>query len=101
MDNKLHIKAICGRNIKVDADWYGYGDEIDCYLTPAQFKDYIEGFLEYDIIMDKDSSPKSIDIEVEYKIVEEKTEEVVKDEQVSKPRTGERKPVSKGTKKVG
>lgn len=32
---------------------------------------------------------------------ENKQEEVVKDEQVSKPRTGERKPVSKGTKKVG
>ena len=99
--DKLHIRAIAGRNIKVDADWYEYGDKMDCYLTPEQFKDYVAGFLEYEIITKEDNSPKSIDIEVEYKIVEEKKEEVVKDEQVSKPRTGERKPVSKGTKKVG
>ena len=97
MDKKLHIKATAGRNIKVDTEWYEYGDELDCYLTPAQFKDYVQGFIDYEIIMDDDNKSKSID--VEFKVVEEK--EVVKDEQVSKPRTGERKSVSKGTKKVG
>lgn len=97
MDKKLHIKAVAGRNIKVDAQWYGYGDKMDCYLTPAQFKDYVEGFLEYDIVMDDDSSPKSID--VEYKIIENK-EEVVKDEQVSEPSISKRNTASKGPKKV-
>lgn len=97
MDKKLHIKATAGRNIKVDTDWYEYGDELDCYLTPAQFKDYVQGFIDYEIIMDDDNKSKSID--VEFKVVEEK--EVVKDEQVSRPNNSEKRTVSKGTKKVG
>lgn len=98
MDNKLHIKATAGRNIKVDTEWYEYGDELDCYLTPAQFKDYVQGFIDYEIIMDDDNKSKSID--VEFKVVEEK-KEVVKDEQVSKPNRSEIKSSSKGSKKVG
>lgn len=98
MDKKLHIKATAGRNIKVDTEWYEYGDELDCYLTPAQFKDYVQGFLDYEIIMDEDNKSKSID--VEFKVVENK-EEVVKDEQVSKPSISEKRAVGKGTKKVG
>lgn len=98
MDNKLHIKATAGRNIKVDTEWYEYGDELDCYLTPAQFKDYVQGFLDYEIIMDDDNKSKSID--VEFKVVENK-EEVVNDEQVSKPNNSEKRVVGKGTKKVG
>ena len=97
MDKKLHIKANAGRNIKVDTEWYEYGDELDCYLTPAQFKDYVQGFIDYEIIMDDDNKSKSID--VEFKVVEEK--EVVKDEQVSRPNNSEKRTVSKGTKKVG
>lgn len=97
MDKKLHIKATAGRNIKVDTDWYEYGDELDCYLTPAQFKDYVQGFIDYEIIMDDDNKSKSID--VEFKVVEEK--EVVKDEQVSRPNNSEKRTVVKGTKKVG
>lgn len=97
MDKKLHIKATAGRNIKVDTDWYEYGDELDCYLTPAQFKDYVQGFIDYEIIMDDDNKSKSID--VEFKVVEEK--EVVKDEQVSRPNNSEKRTVGKGTKKVG
>lgn len=97
MDKKLHIKATAGRNIKVDTEWYEYGDELDCYLTPAQFKDYVQGFIDYEIIMDDDNKSKSID--VEFKVVEEK--EVVKDEQVSKPNNSENRTIRKGTKKVG
>lgn len=100
MDKKIHIKATSGRNVKVDAEWYGYGDKIDCYLTPAQFKDYVEGFLEYEIIMDDSSSPKSINIEVEYKILDEKKEEVVKNEQIHRPISNEKRSVGKGTKKA-
>jgi hypothetical protein len=95
--DKLHIKAVAGRNIKVDANWYRYGEEMDCYLTPAQFKDYLEGFLEYEIVDDSNSTPKSID--VEFKVVEEK-KEVVKDEQTSGPNNNEKRVVSKNTKKT-
>lgn len=99
MDRKLHIKAIAGRNIRVDAYLYQYGDEIDCYLTPAQFKDYVHGFLDFDIIMDEDSNQVSID--GEYTVVEEeKKEEVVKDEQTLKSDSNEAKPVRKITKKT-
>lgn len=95
--DKLHIRAIAGRNIKVDADWYEYGDKMDCYLTPEQFKDYVAGFLEYEIITKEDNSPKSID--VEFTVVENK--EVVKDEQVSRPISSEKRTTGKSTKKVG
>lgn len=95
--DKLHIRAIAGRNIKVDADWYEYGDKMDCYLTPEQFKDYVDGFLEYEIITKEDNSPKSID--VEFTVVENK--EVVKDEQVSRPISSEKRTTGKSTKKVG
>ena len=97
MDKKLHIKAIAGRNIKVDTDWYEYGDELDCYLTPAQFKDYVQGFIDYEIIMDDDNKSKSID--AEFKVIEK--EEVVKDEQISRPINSEKRTVGKGPKKVG
>ena len=100
MDKKLHIKAVAGRNIKVDAYWYKYGDKMDCYLTPAQFKDYVQGFLEYEIVTDEDSTPVSID--VEYTVVEkEKKEEVVKNEQTRKSDIDEVKPIRKSTKKTG
>jgi hypothetical protein len=99
MDRKLHIKAIAGRNIRVDAYLYQYGDEIDCYLTPAQFKDYVHGFLDFDIIMDEDSNQVSID--GEYTVVEEeKKEEVVENEQTLKSVSNEDKPVRKSTKKT-
>lgn len=99
MDRKLHIKAIAGRNIRVDAYLYQYGDEIDCYLTPAQFKDYVHGFLDFDIIMDEDSNQVSID--GEYTVVEEeKKEEVVENEQTLKSDSNETKPVRKSTKKT-
>jgi hypothetical protein len=95
MDNKIHIKAICGRNIQVDAKLYGYGEKIDCYLTPAQFKDYVKGFLDFDIIMDNDNSQKSIN--EENKI--EKPKEIVKDD-VRKYNTNETISARKGTKKI-
>lgn len=97
MDKKLHIKAIAGRNIKVDAYLYQYGDELDCYLTPAQFKDYVHGFLDFDIIMDEDSNQISID--GEYTVVEEKKEEEVKSE-THKPIRNETNSARKGTKKT-
>ena len=77
MDKKLHIRAVAGSNVKVDANWYSYGDNIDCYLTPAQFKDYVKGFLDFDIILEEDNSPKSID--AEYKIIEKEQSEVKED----------------------
>ena len=43
MEGKLHIKAVAGHNVKIDAMWYHFGDNIDCYLTPQQFKDYCRG----------------------------------------------------------
>lgn len=98
MDKKLHIKAIAGRNIKVDAYLYQYGDELDCYLTPAQFKDYVHGFLDFDIIMDEDSNQISID--GEYTVVEEKKEEVINNEQTSKPIRNEGEVARKVTKKT-
>ena len=101
MEKKLHIKAVAGRNIKVDAYWYKYGDNIDCYLTPAQFKDYVKGFLDFDIILDEDSSPKSI--ETEFTVVENETkieEEVVKDEQILKPKSNEVNATRKSSKKT-
>lgn len=98
MDNKLHIKAVAGRNIKVDAYWYRCGDEMDCYLTPAQFKDYLEGFSEYEIVDDSNSTPESID--VEFTVVEEKKEEVVNNEQIHKPDNNEVKPIRKSPKKT-
>ena len=98
MDKKLHIKATAGRNIKVDAYWYKYGDKMDCYLTPAQFKDYVQGFLDYEIVMDEDSTPKSID--VEFTVVEEKKKEDVNNEQLLKPSNNENSPVRKSSKKA-
>jgi hypothetical protein len=97
MDKKLHIKAVAGRNMRVDAYLYQYGDEIDCYLTPAQFKDYVNGFLDFDIILEEDSNQVSID--GEYTVVEEKKEEV-KNEQTLRPRNNETIPVRKSTKKT-
>lgn len=98
MDNKIHIKAICGRNIQVDAKLYGYGEEIDCYLTPAQFKDYVKGFLDFDIIMDNDNSQKSIN--TQNKGIEE-NKEIVKNEQpLSKFRRSETIIDKKSTKKA-
>lgn len=95
MDKKLHIKAVAGRNIKVDAYWYKYGDKMDCYLTPAQFKDYVQGFLEYEIVTDEDSTPVSIVI----------TDAIVKEgedsgKQIQQPRHNESKSSGKNTKKV-
>ena len=80
MDKKLHVKAICGRNIKVDAEWFKYGDNIDCYLTPQQFKDYLPGFLDFDILLDDGNSPKSITIPDEEVKVHEPVQEPVKNE---------------------
>lgn len=97
MDKKLHIKATAGRNIKVDTNWYEYGDKLDCYLTPAQFKDYVQGFIDYEIIMDDDNKSKSID--ADFKVI--KKEEVVKDEQIPRPINSEKRAVNKGPKKVG
>ena len=96
--DKLHIKAVAGRNIKVDADWYRCGDEMDCYLTPAQFKDYLEGFSEYEIVDDSNSTPESID--VEFTVVEEKKEEVVINEPTLKLDNNEVKPIRKSPKKT-
>ena len=97
--DKLHIKAVAGRNIKVDAYWYRCGDEMDCYLTPAQFKDYIEGFSEYEIVDDSNSTPKSID--VEYTVVDEKKEEVEDNgKQIQQPKRTEIKSSGKNTKKI-
>ena len=99
--DKLHIKAIAGRNIKVDADWYEYGDKIDCYLTPAQFKDYVVGFLDYDIIMGEDNSQKSID--AEFVIIENPTNETeveVKKDDLSKPRISKGPDSKKSPKKI-
>lgn len=96
--DKLHIKAVAGRNIKVDADWYRCGDKMDCYLTPAQFKDYLEGFSEYEIVDDSNSTPESID--VEFTVVEEKKEEVVKNEPTLKLDDNEVKPIRKSPKKT-
>lgn len=77
MDKKLHIKAVAGHNVKIDANWYSYGDNFDCYLTPNEFKDYVKGFLDFDIILEEDNSPKSID--AEYKIIEKEQSEVKED----------------------
>lgn len=96
--DKLHIKAVAGRNIKVDANWYRYGEKMDCYLTPSQFKDYLEGFLEYEIVDDSNSTPKSID--VEFKVVEEKKEGVVENEQIRKSGNNEVQPIRKSPKKT-
>lgn len=100
MEKKLHIKAVAGRNIKVDAYWYKYGDKIDCYLTPAQFKDYVNGFLDFDILLDDDSSQKSI--EAEFKLVEDKTkqEEEVVNNELQKPNSNEKLNTRKNTKKT-
>lgn len=63
MEGKLHIKAIAGHNVKIDAMWYHYGDSIDCYLTPKQFKDYCRGFIDFDILLDDCPPAKSEIIE--------------------------------------
>lgn len=91
MDKKLHIKAVAGNNVKIDAYWYSYGDEIDCYLTPQQFKDYVKGFLDFEIILDESSSPKSI-------ILPE--EEVKVHEPIQKPIQNEGNGSRKSTKKA-
>ena len=97
--DKLHIKAVAGRNIKVDADWYRCGDEMDCYLTPAQFKDYLEGFSEYEIVDDSNSTPESID--VEFTVVDNKEKEVdASGKQIQQPKHNENKPSGKNPKKV-
>ena len=80
MDKKLHIKAVAGHNVKIDANWYSYGDNIDCYLTPNEFKDYVKGFLDFDIILEEDNSPKSITIPTEEVKVHEPVQEPVKNE---------------------
>lgn len=89
MDKKLHIKAIASHTIKVDAYWYKYGDKMDCYMTPNQFKDIAlsGGFEDFDIILDEDNSSKSID---EPKIEIEKTEVKV-DGELQQPKKTERK----------
>ena len=91
MDKKLHIKAVAGSNVKVDAYWYSYGDEIDCYLTPQQFKDYVKGFLDFDILLDDGNSPKSIELPKEEVIIHEPIQETVRSEGSS---------ARKGTKKA-
>ena len=97
MDKKLHIRAVAGNNVKIDANWYSYGDNIDCYLTPAQFKDYVKGFLDFDVILEEDNSPKSID--AEYKIIEKEQSEV-KEDGISKSISNENKNGRKSTKKT-
>lgn len=89
MDKKLHIKAIASHTIKVDAYWYKYGDKMDCYMTPNQFKDIAlsGGFEDFDIILDEDNSPISIE-KPQIKI--EKTEVKV-DGEVQQPKKTERK----------
>lgn len=95
MDKKLHIKAIASHTIKVDAYWYKYGDKMDCYMTPNQFKDIAlsGGFEDFDIILEEDNSPKSID-EPEIK------EEVIEDGNIQEPQLDEGKVVRKTTKKT-
>lgn len=96
MDGKLHIKATAGRNIKVDAYLYRYGEKMDCYLTPNQFKDYVDGFLDYEILTDGNSGQKSIN--VDYKVVDKK-EVIANEQQIQKPRQAENNTFRKGAKK--
>lgn len=100
MDKKLHIKAIASHTIKVDAYWYKYGDKMDCYMTPNQFKDIAlsGGFEDFDIILDDDNSPKSIDApKIKEPVVEEKPQikiektEVKVDGEIQQPKKTERK----------
>lgn len=95
MDKKLHIKAIARGNVKIDAFWYKYGDDIDCYITPAHFKSCINGnaFLDFDIIMDDDDSQT---IKPEYKIVEGV---VADDTEIRKSANNEKQTNRKSTKK--
>ena len=96
MDKKLHIKAIASHTIKVDAYWYKYGDKMDCYMTPNQFKDIAlsGGFEDFDIILDEDNSPTSID---EPKI----QEGVSQDEQIRLNQKSKSKNTRESPKKVG
>lgn len=96
MDKKLHIKAIASHTIKVDAYWYKYGDKMDCYMTPNQFKDIAlsGGFEDFDIILDEDNSPISID---EPKI----QEGVSQDEQIRLNQKSKSKNTRESPKKVG
>lgn len=91
MDKKLHIKAVAGHNVKIDANWYSYGDNIDCYLTPNEFKDYVKGFLDFDIILEEDNSPVSITLP---------DEEVKVHEPIQKPIQNEGNGSRKSTKKA-
>lgn len=60
MEKKLHIKAVANGNVKIDAFWYKYGDDIDCYMTPNMFKTCIFGnaFKDFDIILDENTAKK-------------------------------------------
>ena len=53
-DYKLHVVATANQNVKIDAYWFGVGDKIDYYLTPSQFKGYINAFEDWDIIPPKE-----------------------------------------------
>ena len=90
-DFKLHIVATANQNVKIDAYWFGAGDKIDCYLTPHQFKTYIDAFEEWEIIAP--SKPKPV-------VAEEIIVKEDNKDDLSKPKEIERKSVKKNTKKV-
>lgn len=90
-DFKLHIVATANQNVKIDAYWFGVGDKIDCYLTPHQFKTYIDAFETWDILAP--SKPKPV---VTEEIIVEKDNE----NDLSEPKEIERNSVRKNTKKV-
>ena len=91
-DFKLHIVATANQNVKIDAYWFGVGDKIDCYLTPHQFKTYINAFEEWEILAP--SKPKTV---VTEEIIVEKDNE----DDLSKPKEIERNAVRKNYKKTG
>lgn len=86
---KLHIIATTNQNVKVDAYWYEVGEKIDCYLTPHQFKTYINAFDDWDIIPPVDV------IKAEKEIIIDEDIKNVQDNQIPK-----RKPSGKNPKET-
>ena len=91
-DYKLHIVATANQNVKIDAYWFGVGEKIDYYLTPHQFKSYIQTFEDWDII-----PPAKAKAEVADEIIVEE----VKKNDIFKPKENEGNSTRKNTKKTG